>query len=174
MSKNLQKLLAEREIYSVTTDVRIMTFMMLIVSLAFLVLAITLPDPPPNPVTRLFLRLLLLFFAVMTFIFTPRYKISFREDGVLITVGYFNVIKIRLDRNKITYVGLAEWNPLRDFGGSGIKTGFGKYKNYWCFNALGGKGIEIRTTEKNYLIEVGELERHRLISMIGDYPRGKK
>jgi len=174
MSYNLPNILSEREIYTVTTESKIFSFIMLLLVIWFIVLGVIFPDPPENFVERTLLRLLIFAFAFMIFMFVPRYKISFRESCVVISVGYYPFFRVRLDRNKITHVGLVQWNPLKDFGGSGIKHGFGKYKNYWCFNVLGGKGIEIKTTEKNYAIEVSELERHRLLSMIGDYARGKE
>jgi len=173
MYNNVSKIIADREIYSVTTESKWFSFLMLLLVVWFVVLGVIFPEPPENLMERTLLRLLIFALAFVTFIFVPRYKISFRESAVVISVGYYPFVKVRLDRNKITHVGLIEWIPMKHFGGAGIKTGYGKFKNYWCFNVLGGKGIEIKTTEKNYVIEVGEIERHRLLSMIGEYARRK-
>ena len=166
-------LYAKREIYSTVSESKFMNSMMLVLFGVFVALAIILPEPPPSLQEQIILRAIMIFFAIVMLIFIPRYTLSFREDALVIIIGYFPIVKVRLDRNKITYVGLIEWSPLKDFGGAGIKTGHGKFKNYWCFNYLTGKGIEVRTTKKNYLIEVPMMERQRLISRIGDYPRGK-
>lgn len=163
----------EREIYAVTTESKFFNLLMLVTGLGMIALGVYLPDPPPDPVAQWALRLMMIFFGLVALVFTPRYRFSFRESGVVITLGYGSLIKIKLDRNKITHVGLIEWTPLKDFGGSGIKQGFGKFKGYWCYNIFRGTGIEIKTTEKNYLLEVDDMERRRLLSMIGDYARAK-
>jgi hypothetical protein len=164
----------EREIYAVTTESKMINLLMLATGLGMFALGIYLPDPPPDPVEQWALRLMLIFFGLVSLVSCPRYKFSFRESGIVITFGYGNLIKIKIDRNKITHVGLIEWSPMKDFGGGGIKQGFGKFKGYWCYNIFRGTGIEIRTTERNFLLEIDDMERRRVLSMIGDYPRVKK
>jgi len=164
----------DRELYSTVVESKFMSSAILLVSLGFFALAIILPDPPPSFQEQLILRITMIFFGCLTLVFVPRYRLSFREDAFVIIIGYLGLFKVRLDRNKITYIGPIEWNPIRDFGGMGIKGGVGKFRNYWCFNYWTGKGIEVKTTQRNYVIEIPMMERQRLLSRIENYPRGKK
>ncbi|MBU1023457.1 hypothetical protein KKB99_04125 [bacterium] len=163
----------DREIAGTTIEQKWMNFLMLLVGFGMIALGVIMPDPPSDPLELWGLRISMIFFGLLPIVCCPRYHISFRYDSIIITVGYLNLIKVRLDRKKITHVGTIEWNPLKHFGGSGIKGGMGPFKGYMCFNILSGSGIEIKTTEKNYVIEMGEMERNRILSLIGDYPMAK-
>ena len=165
--------MAAREIVGVMVEKTLMSALMIIIGIGMIALGVIMPDPPSDPAVLWGLRISLFFFGLIPIIICPRYYVSFRSDAVVITVGYLNVIKIRLDRNKITHVGPREWNPTKHFGGSGIKGGFGEFKGYMCFNILSGSGIEIKTTEKNYVIEMNDFDRTRVLSMIGKYGRAK-
>ncbi len=162
----------DREIVGVTVEKAFMSALMVIIGLGLIALGIIMPDAPSDPAILWGLRISLFFFGLIPIIMCPRYYVSFRSDAVVITVGFLNIIKVRLDRNKITHVGTREWNPTKHFGGFGIKCGFGEFRGYMCFNILSGSGIEIKTTEKNYVIEMNEFDRTRVLSMIGNYGRG--
>ena len=164
----------DREIAGVTVEKLFMSILMVIIGLGLIALGVIMPDPPPDPAVLWGLRISMIFFGLIPIIMCPRFRVSFRSDAVVITVGYLNMIKVRLDRNKITHVGPREWNPTKHFSGSGIKGGFGEFKGYMCFNIFSGSGIEIKTTEKNYVIEMNEFDRTRLLSMIGEYARAKE
>lgn len=163
----------DREIVGVTIEKTIMSIMMVLIGVGMIAMGVIMPDAPSDPVVLWGLRISLIICGMIPIIICPRFYVSFRSDAVVINVGYLNVIKVRLDRNKITYVGTKEWNPAKHFGGSGIKGGFGEFKGYTCFNIWSGSGIEIKTTEKNYVIEMSEFDRTRLLSMIGEYGRAK-
>ena len=163
----------DREIYGVTAEYKWFSYSMLLIGFGMIALAIILPDPPDDVMEQWVLRGILFISGLLPLLLCPRYRFSFLESGVLITIGYGNLIKVKLDRNKITHVGLIEWNPMKHFGGGGIKGGFGDFKGYMCFNIMRGVGIEIKTTEKNYVLEIDDMKRRRLLSMIGDYPGNK-
>ena len=158
----------DRELAGVLVERKWMSSMMWIIGLGLIAMGAFLPnDPtaPENPLVMKGLMVMLFVFGLLPIILCPRYHVSFREDMVVITVGYFNLIKVKLARNKITHVGLIKWNPMKNFGGSGIKGGFGEFSGYICFNILSGTGIEIKTTEKNYVIEMNDHDRNRLMSL---------
>jgi hypothetical protein len=165
--------MSDYEIAGIKIERKWMSFMMILIAAGMFALAIIMPDPPKDRAVLLGLRAVLTLIGFVTLIFTPRYYVSFREDYVLIITGYLNILKFKIDRNKITHVGLREWSPIKHFGGCGIKGGFGEFRGYQCFNILSGVGIEIKTMKQNYVIEMPDSERRQILALIGNYPRAK-
>lgn len=159
------------EMISVTVENKIINAALMLLGLGLIAIAFLIPQEDIGAWGQLGLMSALIISGLIPIVFCPRYHYSFRHNNIVITVGYLNLIKVKLDRNKIVHVEPIEWSPMKHFRGSGIKSGIGKFSGYFCFNLLSGRGLEIKTTEKNYVIEMSDSDRQKILAIIGDYPR---
>lgn len=79
---------------------------------------------------------------------------------LVLRAGRFGPPLLRLAASEITEVAVPEFDPVRDFGGWGMRRGlFGEFAGVWAFN-LAGTGVLVRTSRgKRYLIGADDPER---------------
>jgi hypothetical protein len=122
---------------------------------AFVLGAFAIPDGP------LWARVLFLVGGVLTLtvcggglrtVVTPR--------RLVLRAGYLGPPLLRLATSEIAEVAVPDFDPLRDFGGWGIRRGlFGAFAGVWAFN-FAASGVLVRTRQgKRYLIGTDQPER---------------
>ena len=123
---------------------------------AFFILgAVAIPDGP------LLARLLLLAGGLLVLVVcsgglhtvvTPR--------RLVVRAGHFGPPLLRIATSEIAEVAVPEFDPVRDFGGWGVRRGFmGDFAGVWAFN-FAGSGVLVRTRRgKRYLIGTDHPER---------------
>jgi len=79
---------------------------------------------------------------------------------LVLRAGRLGPSLLRLPMSEIAEVAVPEFDPMRDFGGWGIKRGpWGQFGGVWAFN-LASSGVLVRTSNgKRYLIGTDEPER---------------
>jgi len=128
--------------------------LLVLVGIGMVVMAFFVPQDPTAPAWIIWVMCpVLVFFGLLTFVVVPRIRIRAYPEYIEIRYGFTNLVRFRLDYTKITSVEAVKYNPLIEFGGWGIKGGYGKYAGYTAFTAsITNTALAIRTTEKNYII----------------------
>jgi hypothetical protein len=129
-------------------------WMIVVVGIGFLAMAVFMPnDQTAPPAFLLGLRFVFLFFSVLTLVVTPDVRLRAFTDHLEIRYGFTDLTKFNLNYGKITKIEAVTYNPVKDFGGWGIKNGGGKWKGWTAYTAsISNKALAIETTEKKYLI----------------------
>jgi len=129
-------------------------YLLIVLGLAMFAMAVFIPDDPKVGGAFMWgLRLMFVFFGAVTLIFVPVVRLRAFHDHVEVRYGVTRLVSFRLDNEKIVNIRSVEYNPLRDFGGWGVKGGAGEWKGYTAFTAsITRRALAIETTEKNYLI----------------------
>jgi hypothetical protein len=144
----------EQPIYEFRDGQSGLKWMIILTGVGFLCMALFLPNDPKVPDLGMWgLRLMLAFFGVLTLVITPEIKLRAFSDHLEIRYGMTKLISFNLDNTKITKIEAVVYNPMKEFGGWGIKNGSGKWKGWWAFTAsISNKALAIETTEKKYLL----------------------
>lgn len=150
----------EQPLYEYRDTQPSLKWMIVIVSIGFLAMAVLMPNDPKLPAWGMWgMRLMLLFFSALTIVVTPEIRLRTFSDHIEIRYGLTKMIGFSLDNSKITKIEAVTYNPLKDFGGWGIKGGGGKWKGWTAFTAsVSNKALSIETSEKNYLLGCGNPE----------------
>jgi hypothetical protein len=79
---------------------------------------------------------------------------------LVLRAGYLGPPLLRLATSEIAEVAVPDFDPVRDFGGWGIKRGlFGTFAGVWAFN-FASSGVLVRTRQgKRYLIGADQPDR---------------
>ncbi len=110
-----------------------------------------LPGDPPQPIVWFTRSMILL--GPMIALLTPQVRLMAFSDHLEITYGLTRLTSFRLSNEKITDIRAVTYNPIKDFGGWGIKGGGGEWRGWLAFTATTTNvGLAIETTEKNYLL----------------------
>jgi len=138
------------------------TFKWLIIftSVLMIAMAIFTPLEGDEPLWLVIgLKAMLFVFGVGIFGVIPSIHVKAFPDYIEVTYGMLKLIKFRLDIGNITDVKPITYSPMRDFGGWGIKGGYGKWGGWWAFTVTGSKHVlGIETTEKNYILSCPDPE----------------
>lgn len=131
-----------------------MKWLIFAVGIMMLAMAVFLPDDPEVPIWLMWgIRVMLVFFGALSIIVVPEVKIRAFPDHVEIRYGLTKLISFNLDNAKIVSIEAIEYNPMKDFGGWGIKGGGGEWKGWYAFTgSISNKALAIETTEKNYIL----------------------
>ena len=150
-----------------------MKYMLIIVGLGMLAMAVFAPFPDDAPAAVAWgLKAMLLFFGVLTIVMTPGVRLKAFPEYIDVRYGITPWIGFRLDNDKIVSIRAVEYNPMKDFGGWGIKGGFGEWKGWTAFTAsITNKALAIETTEKKYLVGCPNPEEAE--TMLKNIARGK-
>ncbi|MCX6645393.1 MAG: hypothetical protein NTY09_03415 [bacterium] len=144
----------EQPLYEYRDTQPALKWMIVIVGIGMFAMAIFMPNDPTAPPALMWgLRFFLLFFSVLTIVVTPDVRLRAFADHLEIRYGLTKLISFNLDYGKITKIEAVTYNPLKDFGGWGIKSGGGKWKGWMAYTAsISNKALAIETTEKKYLL----------------------
>ena len=105
------------------------------------------------------LKIFLFLMGLLVFIAVPSVSLTAWPEYIEIQYGLTKFIRFRLAKDKITAVNAIEYNPMREFGGAGIKGGGGKWRGWTAFTVdLKTTALSIETTEKKYLISCPDPE----------------
>jgi hypothetical protein len=108
-----------------------------------------LEDNPPAPIVWMVRSLIVIGPALL--IALPYVRLKAYADRILVTYG-IGLIRITLPVETITGVRAVEYNPMRDFGGWGIKGGGGEWKGWIAYTAsITNKALAIETEGRKYL-----------------------
>ena len=83
-----------------------------------------------------------------------------RQDGLSVRFGPFGGTHIAFD--EIATAEVREYKPLREYGGWGIRYGFGQG---WAYNASGNKGIQL-TLRSGKRVLIGSQRPHELMAIL--------
>ena len=112
-----------------------------------------LPLPSDAPLWIAILTRCLILIGPLLLVVVPQVRLRAFLDHIEVTYGMTPAIRFRLANEKIVSIRAVEYNPMRDFGGWGIKGGGGEWRGWMAFTAaVNNKGLAIETTEKNYLL----------------------
>ena len=131
-----------------------MKWLLFITGIMMFAMAVFMPDDPKLPDWGMWgTRLMFVFFGVLTIIVLPEVRGRAFSDRLEIRYGLTKLISFSLDNTKIVRIEAVEYDPMREFGGWGIKRGGGKWKGWTAYTgSISNKALAIETTEKNYLI----------------------
>jgi len=130
-----------------------LNFLLILVGIMFLWMAVFMPDDPSVGGWMWALRLVLVFFGLLMVVVMPEVTLTAWDDHLHIRYGWTKLIGFNLSYEKIKSIKAVEYNPLKDFGGWGIKGGGGEWKGWIAFTAsISNKALAIETTEKKYLL----------------------
>ena len=141
-------------IYEFRDESRSLSVLIVICGIMMIAMAFLTPmDPKAPAAVNWGLKIVLLFFGGVTFVFTPVVRIKAFDDRLHIAYGYTKLASFNLAREKIVSIRAVQYNPMIDFGGWGVKGGAGKWKGWTAFTAsISNKALAIETTEKKYLV----------------------
>jgi hypothetical protein len=141
-------------IYEFKDEQPSMKYMLIVVGLGMLAMALFAPFPHDAPPLMVWgLKAMLLFFAVLTVVLAPGVRLRAYPEYIDVRYGITPWIGFRLDHDKIVSIRAVEYSPMKDFGGWGIKGGFGEWKGWTAWTAsITNKALAIETTGKKYLI----------------------
>ena len=121
----------------------------------FIVGGVAIPDSP------VVLRLVLLAAGVLVLtVCSGGFRTLVTPRQLVLRAGHYGPPLLRLATTEIAEVVVPEFDPVRDFGGWGIRRGlFGGFAGVWAFN-LASSGVLVRTSKgKRYLIGTDQPER---------------
>jgi hypothetical protein len=141
-------------IYESTDSQPGLTILLALVGVLMVVMGVFAPPDEQAPVWLMwFLRLVLVFFGVLIFVVLPIVRIRAFPEYVEVTYGLLKLIRFRLETAKIVKVEAVIYNPLMEFGGWGIKGGWGRFAGYTAYtSSITNRALAIKTTEKSYLL----------------------
>ena len=132
----------------------------------FLGMAIFIPDQPALA------RWSLVITALVLFLVMPDIRAVYGTEGIKLTFGIGGIWRKKIKRDEVTYISVAEFNPIKHFGGWGIKYGRGEFKGVlmWSMITKEPRGIFVETISgKKYLI--GDTEPETTLTLLGTvYP----
>ena len=126
-----------------------------ILAAVFVLGALAIPDAP------FWARLLLLVGGVLTLtVCVGGFRTVVTPQRLELRTGLLGLPVLRLAASEIAEVSVPDFDPVRDFGGWGIKRGFvGPFAGVWAFN-LAASGVLVRTRQgKRYLIGSDQPDR---------------
>ncbi len=128
--------------------------LILVTGIMFFAMAVFMPWPDDASLLLVWgMRAFFVIFGVMMLLISPVVRLRAWSDSMEIRFGPTKLISFMLDIGKITDIRAVEYNPMKDFGGWGIKGGTGKWKGWMAYTATQtNRALSIETTEKNYLI----------------------
>lgn len=88
-------------------------------------------------------------------VFSGGFRFVVHSDGVDVRLGFGGIRLKYIAAREITSAAVREYSPLADFGGWGIR--FGK-DNTTAYILSGERGLELRTSTRNYLLSVKDPE----------------
>jgi len=120
----------------------------------FIAMAVWVPFEGNEPLwIQWALRIFLFLMGILVFAALPTVSLKAFPEYLEIRYGLTNLGRFTLDNSKITAIDAIEYNPLKEFGGAGIKGGTGRWKGWIAFTAdMKTHALSIETTEKNYLL----------------------
>lgn len=130
-----------------------MKYGLIAMAVGLMIMPFVVPMEGEPPADVWILRLMLLFCGLLIFVAMPDIKIRATQEYVEVRYGMLNLINFRLSNEKITSIKAVKYNPVKDFGGWGIKYGRGKWRGWFAYTgSITNTALSIETTEKNYLI----------------------
>ena len=142
------------------------TISFIVVGIALIGVAILTRSQP------LAVRLMLCASVLIILVVIPDIRAFYGKEGIKVTFGPGGIWKIRIPRDEVTLISIIEFNPMRDFGGWGIKAGRLQYRGVLMIatTASGNRGLFIETVRgKKYVIGHRDLEG--TLGMLGElYP----
>ena len=132
----------------------------------FIAMAVFIPDQPAIA------RWSLVGSAVILLLVLPDIRAVYGTDGIRLTFGIGGIWKKKITRDEVTYISIVEFNPMKHFGGWGIKYGRGEFRGVlmWSMITKEPRGILVETVNgKKYLI--GDREPDTTLTLLGSvYP----
>ena len=142
------------------------TYSFVIAALLFFAAGVLIPDQP------LFAQLMMFGSGILFILIVPDIRAFYGTEGIKLTFGLKGMWKARIRLGDITKISIIEFNPMKDFGGWGIKGGRGRFKNtlQWAMPSTGKRGILVETAKgKSYLI--GDTEPETTLTILSSmYP----
>jgi hypothetical protein len=120
--------------------------------------AVAIPGGP------LMARVVLVAGGVLAFLVGGGFRTVVTPQHLVVRAGHFGPSVLRLPSSEIAEVLVRDFDPVRDFGGLGIRRGFvGDLAGVWAFNLapnVPSTGVLVRTNKgKGYLVGTSEPER---------------
>jgi len=101
---------------------------------------------------------LVLLSLVSLFIFSIRMETKIKTDGIYVRFSPFHVKHRYYSREVIQQAFIREYNPLREYGGWGIRMGL--FGHGWAYNISGNVGIQLIMKDGTRLL-IGTRQPHK-------------
>ncbi len=138
-------------LYEYTDGQPLLRWTMVVVAVGLLILGIMPLDGNP-PVAIAWMVRSMVIIGPLLLILIPQIRLRAYPDHIEVSYG-IGLIRFRLPNENITDVRAIKYEPIKDFGGWGIKGGAGKWRGWVAYTAsITDKALAIETTEKNYLL----------------------
>ena len=139
-------------IYEYTDGSLSMKVSITVVALGLMAMAFS-PLPSDAPLGIAIVVRTMVLWGLGILVVVPQVRLRAFPDHLEVTYGIIPLIRFRLASEKIKSIRAVVYNPLKDFGGWGIKGGGGEWRGWTAFTAsITNKALAIETTEKNYLL----------------------
>ena len=134
--------------------------------LGFMAMAIFIPDQPAVD------RIVLVVVGASMLLLVPDMKAVYGTDGIVLTFGYRGIWKKRIPKDQVTYIYVTEFSPMKDFGGWGIKGGWGRFKGVlmWAMPTKKPRAILVEMISGKKLLIGDESPDETLAMISGIYP----
>jgi len=141
-------------LYEYREDQPSFRILIIITGIMFLAMAVFLPWPEgTSPFMIWGMRVFFVVMAGVVFLFAPTIRVRAFSDHIEARYGPTSLITLILPKSDIIAIYPIEYNPMRDFGGWGVKGGVGKWAGWMAYTAtMTNTALGIETTGKNYLI----------------------